>query len=211
MSKEAMKLALEALEKLVRFESDSWELGSCRVAGQAIKALREALAEQPAQQDIPDLIAGALGVSRGTAYDMMREDLKDASPVQEQVAAELERIAQEPPVNGNNLAQARVLMAAQRIRNTTPTAQPTQQGPVGEVMLERMGIGGAQVVRFQMYKEIPPVGTKLYTSPPAQSKPLTDEEIAKAIGTNTRWPYLSEMRQITRAIEAAHGIKEKNT
>ena len=45
MSKEAMKLALEALEKLVRFESDSWELGSCRVASQAIKTLREALAK----------------------------------------------------------------------------------------------------------------------------------------------------------------------
>jgi hypothetical protein len=44
--------------------------------------------------------------------------------VQEQVAAELERIAEEPPVNGNNLAQARVLMAVQRIRNSTPPAQP---------------------------------------------------------------------------------------
>ena len=44
-----MKLALDALEKLVRFESDSWEIGSCRIAGQATKALREALAEQPAQ------------------------------------------------------------------------------------------------------------------------------------------------------------------
>jgi hypothetical protein len=37
-------------------------------------------------QDIPDLIAGALGVSRGTAYDMMREALKEATPVQEPVA-----------------------------------------------------------------------------------------------------------------------------
>jgi hypothetical protein len=37
------------------------------------------LKAQPAPtQDIPDLIAGALGVSRGTAYDMMREALKDA-------------------------------------------------------------------------------------------------------------------------------------
>jgi hypothetical protein len=42
---------------------------------------------QPAHtQDIPDLIAGALGVSRGTAYDMMREALREASPVQEPVA-----------------------------------------------------------------------------------------------------------------------------
>jgi hypothetical protein len=31
--------------------------------------------QMPPQQDIPDLIAGVLGVSRGTAYDMMREAL----------------------------------------------------------------------------------------------------------------------------------------
>ena len=39
---------LEAIKMLVRFESDSWELGSCRIANRAISALREALAEQPA-------------------------------------------------------------------------------------------------------------------------------------------------------------------
>ena len=38
------------------------------------------------QADIPDLIAGALGVSRGTAYDLMRDALKEAAPVQEPVA-----------------------------------------------------------------------------------------------------------------------------
>ncbi len=46
----------------------------------SITALRQAL-EQPAQQktdhDIPDLIAGALGVSRGTAYDLMREAIAE--------------------------------------------------------------------------------------------------------------------------------------
>ena len=47
------------------------------------------LAEQPAQQqDIPDLIAGALGVSRGTAYDMMREAL-----AQQQSAERVEPVA----------------------------------------------------------------------------------------------------------------------
>jgi hypothetical protein len=38
---------------------------------------------------------------------------------------------------------------------------------VGEVVIEAMGIGDAQMVRFHMYKEIPPVGTKLYTAPPS--------------------------------------------
>ena len=41
---------------------------------------------EPAQQDIPDLIAGALGVSRGTAYDMMREALAEQPAQQEPVA-----------------------------------------------------------------------------------------------------------------------------
>jgi hypothetical protein len=36
--------------------------------------------------DIADIIAGELKVSRGTAYDMMREALREASPVQEPVA-----------------------------------------------------------------------------------------------------------------------------
>ena len=63
---EAMKLALESLED--------------GEAGHAAQIIREALVEQPAQQDIPDLIAGAVGVSRGTAYDMMREALAEASP-----------------------------------------------------------------------------------------------------------------------------------
>jgi hypothetical protein len=40
------------------------------------------------QADIPDLIAGALGVSRGTAYDLMRDALKEAAPVQEPVIAQ---------------------------------------------------------------------------------------------------------------------------
>ena len=43
-----------------------------------------AVYKEPAQQqDIPDLIAGALGVSRGTAYDMMREALAE-QPAQQQ-------------------------------------------------------------------------------------------------------------------------------
>jgi hypothetical protein len=53
----------------------------------AIEFAREYLRkpEQPAQQDIPDLIAGALGVSRGTAYDMMREALAE-QPAQQHVS-----------------------------------------------------------------------------------------------------------------------------
>ena len=84
---------------------------------------------------------------------------------------------------------------------------PAQQEPVGEVVLEGL-IGDSQVVRFHMYKEIPPVGAKLYTAPP-QSQPLTDEQIER------EWQFLHDEEgnppdhhEFARAIEAAHGIKE---
>lgn len=49
--------------------------------------------EQPAQQDIPDLIAGALGVSRGTAYDLMREALGEPEqPAQQEPVARMDEI-----------------------------------------------------------------------------------------------------------------------
>lgn len=101
---DALKLALEALELCMSRPNYGapW-------TEKAITAIRETLAEQLAQeepvsdtelinrgchyqteltkpaqqQDIPDLIAGALGVSRGTAYDLMREALAE-QPAQQQ-------------------------------------------------------------------------------------------------------------------------------
>ncbi len=103
MSKEAMKLALDALEDFedaIRYDNEQDDIGArvcCDVlsynphtkdckALKAITALREALVEQPAKQDIPDLIAGTLGVSRGTAYDLMREALAQERSSDEQPA-----------------------------------------------------------------------------------------------------------------------------
>jgi len=53
MSKEAMKLALEALEyiDLVDNDRDFLQQHECYMLDEAITALREALAEQPAQQE----------------------------------------------------------------------------------------------------------------------------------------------------------------
>ena len=51
------------------------------------------------------------------------------------------------------------------------------------------------------------------TTPP-QRKPLTDEEIKMMIPDGQEWKYgvgFSEAIEFARAIEAAHGIKEKNT
>jgi hypothetical protein len=99
---EASRQALEALETLTKemltlrdelaerggrpkasvFHQRLWDSSHEAYVDTAIPAaesLRQAIeqAEQPAQHDIPDLIAGALGVSRGTAYDLMREALAE--------------------------------------------------------------------------------------------------------------------------------------
>lgn len=102
---EALKLALEALMRSRKAVSGDLDLAGCAYGSndpdghryddakkalvtldKAITALREALAEQPAKQDIPDLIAGTLGVSRGTAYDLMREALAQERSSDEQPA-----------------------------------------------------------------------------------------------------------------------------
>ena len=86
-------------------------------------------------------------------------------------------------------------------------AEPVKQEPVGEVVLERMGVGDAQIVRFQMYGKIPPVGTKLYAAP-VRTKDLTDDEIEavwiKTINSGT----ITVSRSFARAVITA--FKEKN-
>lgn len=56
-----------------------------------------------------------------------------------------------------------------------------------------------------------PLGTKLYTTPPAQRKPLTDEDCTRiyneANGITTKNPPITTER-IFKAMRAAHGIKE---
>jgi hypothetical protein len=82
------------------------------------------------------------------------------------------------------------------------------QEPVGEVVVESMGVRGSDAMRVRMhfYKEIPPVGSKIYTTPPAAQRQwvgLTDEERNKI-----RFDYL-DYDERARAIEAK--LKEQNT
>jgi len=77
---------------------------------------------------------------------------------------------------------------------------------VGEVLNER---GEIDYISY-----VPPVGTLLYTTPPAaQREPLTNEEITKAFNeAMAKRPKdasnAETNRLFARAIEAAHGIKE---
>ena len=91
-------------------------------------------------------------------------------------------------------------------------AQP-QPEPVGEITMEDIGRPFNSIcIRTHFYECVPPVGTKLYTSPPDR-EPLTVEQIEEV------WMAYEKARpknssnhesrlQFARAIEAAHGIKE---
>ena len=144
MIKEAMKLALEALEYIDFTDNDRDFLHphECYMIDKAITALREALAEQPAQQQEP--VAWMIW-THGPVLVFMNKD-----------EANLE---------------------FDRLNHTYPA--PTR-------ML-----------------------VPLYTSTPAQRKPLTDKEIEQCMkqayatvqGRNLEHAF-------ARAIEAAHGIRE---
>lgn len=86
--------------------------------------------------------------------------------------------------------------------------QPAQQEPVAFVS----GYYGGKCVILPINPaRIFNSNTALYTSPPAQRKPLTDEEMAKAwaVADGEHNASASVKRRITRAIEAK--LKEKNT
>jgi len=92
-------------------------------------------------------------------------------------------------------------------------AQPEQE-PVGEVVIESMGVRGsdAMQVRIHFYKEIPPIRSKVYTTP--LQRPwigLTDEEIDKIRNTpmSVEGGVGFSIYLYARAIERK--LKEKNT
>jgi len=80
------------------------------------------------------------------------------------------------------------------------------QEPIGEVVVESMGVRGsdAMQVRLHFYKKFPPIGSKIYTTPPQRIwVGLTDEdkqELDEKYGDD----YLAHLD----AVEAK--LKEKN-
>jgi len=176
MSKEAMKLALEALEYIHEGANNqgphtgiSWRCVSNK-AEPAITALRQALANE--------------------ALDKMAENARELG------------LDYEPAKDNSNYR----LDPPGLDRSYTPP-QPAQQEPVAWMYEDMMGLVG---VRVQKEKPIVarPV-TPLYTSPPAQRKPLTDEQMW-SLWNSQGDDAMEQTAAITfaRAIEAAHGIKE---
>ena len=176
MSKEAMKLALEAMRGVIAWHIMRNHMVPYRVRDplqEAITAISEALAEQPAQQEpdaiVTSLVAGPDGV----------------------ILAGLDR--ELPLMTG-------VYLAPQ-------PAQP-QQEPVAVWELFE---DGWDSIADPEWMETLPVGTKLYTSPPAQRTwvGLTDEEIEKVWRRVQANDFHDCVQPFARAIEAK--LKEKNT
>jgi hypothetical protein len=102
---------------------------------------------------------------------------------------------------------------------TTPPAAPVQEPVATKLETQQFNCFHVSAEDFQRLKALP-VGTKLYTTPPAQPaqrKPLTDEQRRKLMseawnkwlsgkddGSLFAWDFSFE-------VEAAHGIKEDNT
>ena len=80
--------------------------------------------------------------------------------------------------------------------------QPAQQEPVAWID----EYGNAFPLAAKQYSVVGKHWKPLYTSPPAQRKPLMDEKI-DAIWDAVITPS-NHIREFVRAIEAAHGIKE---
>jgi len=171
MSKEAMNLALEALnnsvdlviedaynaEKLYgNYPTRQGKVGGLKVLAEnhkeAIKALEEALAKQEGQSNF--------------------------CPQCEALARELKAAKQE---------------------QGEPVAHMNQNGVIHEAGYDW---APTNILRPLVFGD----------TTPQQRKPLTDEQIANiVIEMNGNEPPALFWKDLTRAIEAAHGIKEKNT
>ena len=215
MSKEAMKLALEALENNKRthyYCEDTWyscpqHEGGCAndFAGdecncgadkanaeieKAITAIKEVLA-QPEQPTTTENNGGKTGWPPG----LLQDDSKGLS----------KWLSNQPD-------------AKRRVREAL-AEQPAQQEPVAVWELQE---DGWDTICDGDWLQTLPVGTKLYTTPPAQRKPLTDEQVNLFIngrGDEDDDDYVeptgdgfgltdADLVRLVRRVEAAHGIKE---
>lgn len=103
--------------------------------------------------------------------------------------------------------------------------QPAQQEPVAEITAEDMGRPfNAIQINTHFYKEIPPVGTKLYTRPQAREPQEPVECMCGICKLSKPEPLTNMQRQVIRlrwqgrnwslgdiidAVEELHGIREK--
>jgi len=174
MSREAMKLALLALKTATAVNDRE-----VRLQAESIVALKEALAEEPAQPEPVDSAekAGAYMDARLWEFIDMAAAWPEAKP--------------------DTRTWDHVLVYA-------PNQEP-KCGAIIEVFgkdwrLEYMSL---PVGKHKLYTQ-----QYTYTTPSAQRKPLTDEQIRKAVN-GAGIMFTAPDIKVARAIEAAHGIKDE--
>ena len=167
-----MQQALEALEEM--FHSNSTKV-AIEKYNTAHTALREAL------DHIPD------------ATKMVALTTEQAQQIEEAlVFYDTEELRDEA------LATIRAAKAQEQAEQEQAEQEQAEQEPVGEVVMESMGVGDAQIVRFRMNGRIPPVGTKLYAAP-VRTKDLPDDEVAKAYMECTGGDIIARCRAVIAA------------
>ena len=186
MSKEALKLALETLEVWKGYMPAVWD----KTDEQAITALREALAEQPAQ-DVPETNFW------DKALNKMAENARE-------LGLDYEPAQQEPIKQGWD-----VDTLLDKPIPLKDSYKPAQQEPVAVHQYRSPHCS-------DWYDGVPdhhdghgPYEVRtLYTSPPAQRKPLTFSKLCDIEYEITHRDGDFSILKFARAIEAAHGIKE---
>lgn len=232
MSKEAMKLALEALET-ERDNYQDWdkEDGAPEYIYEAITALREALAEQPAQEKDQSVMYTypskpepiPCGKPMGILMKQKGDEHMKLYPLAEQPAQQaLDKKAENArelgldyePVWGGGPSN-KDYEDAMRLRRLNELAKPAQQQE--PVAWRFTGIAGLKRYMTQKQYDAQQPGVKKWyepfmcancTSLLAQRKPLTDDEIHQCFLASEQGQDGTEFRKaFARAIEAAHGIK----
>jgi hypothetical protein len=167
------------LEKQMKDEAHKQEpVRAWFTADEFVEMAERRTKEWAKQADIPDLIAGALGVSRGTAYDLMREALAD-------------RYSGENPLGGpakvfDAMADAvragdeyhAVLRQYGFAEIAAAQPAPVQEPVATKLETQQFNCFHVSAEDFQRLKELP-VGTKLYTTPPA-AQPAVPDAIIEA-------------------------------
>ena len=196
MTTETMKLALEALENTT---PTGFNMERDKQFYAAITALRTAIAEAEKQEPVAkqklvgwrtaDFLRETTDIKLAQNWEVHYEilpifegDLNTklvAPPAQEFVcstglchykATSDERLMEMPKQEPVRL---QCVHCGTVYADGVPPAVPAPvQEPVGEVVVESMGVPGsdAMQVRIHFYKEIPPVGSKVYTTPLAAQR-----------------------------------------
>jgi hypothetical protein len=109
--------------------------------------------------DIADIIAGELKVSRGTAYDMMREALEEAQPAPVQEGRDWSLLAATQESLREHMAEIKRLKAAQPVKTyhdgkPWPVAPAPDPAPIIQQLVTALEGSGTRMRSDQWYIEI---------------------------------------------------------